>query len=283
DMAAIAFTDEDISNTTFDFDDNFAEGGLADIYKELDWPSTLKVIKQAAGAIGYINGNGIVIRDFKLNKILIDQGKNIKLIDFGSARFGDGYMARKNEYYSAPEIIKANSNNASMGAGVQPYMVGNPWAFASSNSAIISRIPRPWVAASSSSTPCPLVKRMKLDDITTILGSIDIIMGEEVQAINSFSRLESLRGVSGIIWMLVPIFTSVLISTHKRCQDPKFNHVISADDLFIFPRAELPSLNLMQYASKLLIPEYSVDLLSPLLSACTYTVVWKLEGGAAVL
>ncbi|KAK3012910.1 hypothetical protein RJ639_008324 [Escallonia herrerae] len=206
DMAAITFTDEDISNITFDFDDNFAEGGLADIYKgfwggreiavkeyaqihkqtwkvekdfllrlrhpniihligwneqlnvsflvleyvestlelkipELDWPSTLKVIKQAAGAIGYINGNGIVIGDFKPNNILIDQGKNIKLIDFGSARFGDGYMAKKNDSYAAPEIIKANSNNASMCAGVQPYMVGNPSAFASSNSAIISRIP----------------------------------------------------------------------------------------------------------------------------------------------
>ncbi|KAK3012909.1 hypothetical protein RJ639_008323, partial [Escallonia herrerae] len=58
-----------------------------------------------------------------------------------------------------------------------------------------------------------LVKRMKLDDIMTILGSIDIIIGEEVQAINSFSRLESLQEVYGIIWMLVPIFTSVLALT----------------------------------------------------------------------
>ncbi|RKF83245.1 NADH-quinone oxidoreductase subunit H, chloroplastic, partial [Golovinomyces cichoracearum] len=57
-----------------------------------------------------------------------------------------------------------------------------------------------------------LVKRMKLADIMTILGSIDIIMGEvdQVQAINSFSRLESLKEVYGIIWMLIPIFTPVL-------------------------------------------------------------------------
>ncbi|KAM0039477.1 putative NADH dehydrogenase (quinone) [Helianthus debilis subsp. tardiflorus] len=46
-----------------------------------------------------------------------------------------------------------------------------------------------------------LVKRMKLADIMTIL---------EVQAINSFSRLESLKEVYGIIWVLIPIFTPVL-------------------------------------------------------------------------
>ncbi|CBI23157.3 unnamed protein product, partial [Vitis vinifera] len=45
-----------------------------------------------------------------------------------------------------------------------------------------------------------LVKRMKLADIMTIL----------VQAINSFSQLEYLKEVYGIIWMLVPIFTPVL-------------------------------------------------------------------------
>ncbi|PIM97423.1 hypothetical protein CDL12_30106 [Handroanthus impetiginosus] len=39
---------------------------------------------------------------------------------------------------------------------------------------------------------------MKLVDIMTILG---------IQAINSFSRLESLKEVCGIIWMLVPVFT----------------------------------------------------------------------------
>nr|UYI29394.1 NADH dehydrogenase subunit 1 [Toona ciliata]WCO09046.1 NADH-plastoquinone oxidoreductase subunit 1 [Toona ciliata var. pubescens]WCO09220.1 NADH-plastoquinone oxidoreductase subunit 1 [Toona ciliata var. yunnanensis] len=37
-----------------------------------------------------------------------------------------------------------------------------------------------------------------------------IIDTTEVQDINSFSRLESLQEVSGIIWMLVPIFTPVL-------------------------------------------------------------------------
>nr|YP_010758857.1 NADH-plastoquinone oxidoreductase subunit 1 [Leibnitzia nepalensis]WEX30901.1 NADH-plastoquinone oxidoreductase subunit 1 [Leibnitzia nepalensis] len=37
-----------------------------------------------------------------------------------------------------------------------------------------------------------------------------IIDTTEVQAINSFSRLESLKEVYGIIWMLIPIFTPVL-------------------------------------------------------------------------
>nr|YP_010596241.1 NADH-plastoquinone oxidoreductase subunit 1 [Tanaecium pyramidatum]WAJ60459.1 NADH-plastoquinone oxidoreductase subunit 1 [Tanaecium pyramidatum] len=37
-----------------------------------------------------------------------------------------------------------------------------------------------------------------------------IIDTTEIQAINSFSRLESLKEVYGIIWMLVPIFTLVL-------------------------------------------------------------------------
>ncbi|KAK4552746.1 hypothetical protein RGQ29_033127 [Quercus rubra] len=45
-----------------------------------------------------------------------------------------------------------------------------------------------------------LVKRMKLADIMTIL----------VQDINSFYRVESLKGVYGIIWVLVPILTLVL-------------------------------------------------------------------------
>ncbi|KAL3618281.1 hypothetical protein CASFOL_038602 [Castilleja foliolosa] len=46
-----------------------------------------------------------------------------------------------------------------------------------------------------------LVKRMKLADIMTIL---------EIQAIHSFSRLESLKEVYGIIWILGPILTLVL-------------------------------------------------------------------------
>ena len=37
-----------------------------------------------------------------------------------------------------------------------------------------------------------------------------LIATTEVQDINSFSRLESLKEVYGIIWMLVPIFTPVL-------------------------------------------------------------------------
>ncbi|MFS7955045.1 NAD(P)H-quinone oxidoreductase subunit 1 [Helianthus anomalus] len=37
-----------------------------------------------------------------------------------------------------------------------------------------------------------------------------IIDTTEVQAINSFSRLESLKEVYGIIWVLIPIFTPVL-------------------------------------------------------------------------
>nr|YP_010145238.1 NADH-plastoquinone oxidoreductase subunit 1 [Meconopsis quintuplinervia]QQN90359.1 NADH-plastoquinone oxidoreductase subunit 1 [Meconopsis quintuplinervia] len=36
-----------------------------------------------------------------------------------------------------------------------------------------------------------------------------IIDTKELQAINSFSRLESLKGVYGLIWLLVPIFTPV--------------------------------------------------------------------------
>ncbi|XP_075086224.1 NAD(P)H-quinone oxidoreductase subunit 1, chloroplastic-like [Nicotiana tabacum] len=45
-----------------------------------------------------------------------------------------------------------------------------------------------------------VVKRMKLADIMTILG----------KTINSFSKLESLKEVYGIIWMLFPILTLVL-------------------------------------------------------------------------
>ncbi|KAL8266335.1 hypothetical protein R6Q59_003679 [Mikania micrantha] len=37
-----------------------------------------------------------------------------------------------------------------------------------------------------------------------------IIDTTEVQAINSFSRLESLKEVYGIIWVLIPIFTPIL-------------------------------------------------------------------------
>nr|UVI59450.1 NADH-plastoquinone oxidoreductase subunit 1 [Carpesium abrotanoides] len=40
-----------------------------------------------------------------------------------------------------------------------------------------------------------------------------IIDTTEVQAINSFSRLESLKEVYGIIWMLIPIFTLIVVIT----------------------------------------------------------------------
>nr|YP_010478093.1 NADH-plastoquinone oxidoreductase subunit 1 [Carpesium cernuum]YP_010478180.1 NADH-plastoquinone oxidoreductase subunit 1 [Carpesium faberi]YP_010885795.1 NADH-plastoquinone oxidoreductase subunit 1 [Carpesium lipskyi]UVI59537.1 NADH-plastoquinone oxidoreductase subunit 1 [Carpesium cernuum]UVI59624.1 NADH-plastoquinone oxidoreductase subunit 1 [Carpesium faberi]WJH15247.1 NADH-plastoquinone oxidoreductase subunit 1 [Carpesium lipskyi] len=40
-----------------------------------------------------------------------------------------------------------------------------------------------------------------------------IIDTTEVQAINSFSRLESLKEVYGIIWMLIPIFTPIVVIT----------------------------------------------------------------------
>ncbi|KAL2921467.1 NAD(P)H-quinone oxidoreductase subunit 1 chloroplastic [Bienertia sinuspersici] len=64
---------------------------------------------------------------------------------------------------------------------------------------------------------------MKLADIMTILGSIDIIMEKlivcmiiditEVQAINSFSRLESLKEIFETIWMLLPILILILVIT----------------------------------------------------------------------
>ena len=41
--------------------------------KELNWKTSLKIVKQVAEALAYINGKNFVIGDFKPDNILVDE------------------------------------------------------------------------------------------------------------------------------------------------------------------------------------------------------------------
>ena len=87
------------------------------------------VVRQVAGAVGYLHGQGIVHRDIKPDNLVFDaKGKagSIKLIDFGYAGFcADGAQLRGlcgTPDYAAPEILTWYQGDAGKGkAKGQPY------------------------------------------------------------------------------------------------------------------------------------------------------------------
>ncbi|KAI8874533.1 Pkinase-domain-containing protein, partial [Backusella circina FSU 941] len=83
--------------------DALTDCGRCDEHRVRKW------VHQLTDAISYCHTRGIVHRDLKLENILLDMDDNVKICDFGFARF-----AQKNQYletfcgslsYSAPEII----------------------------------------------------------------------------------------------------------------------------------------------------------------------------------
>jgi len=55
--------------------------------KEISIPQRLKILRQVARTMSYIHNTGIVHRDLKSFNVLIDENLNVKVCDFGLAKF----------------------------------------------------------------------------------------------------------------------------------------------------------------------------------------------------
>ena len=75
----------------------------------------LEIIKQVASALAHLHAHGIIHRDLKPENLLLDQKKNIKIIDFGaSSTFKIKQKLTEKTgtpYYIAPEVLKKNYNS----------------------------------------------------------------------------------------------------------------------------------------------------------------------------
>ncbi|ROW00017.1 hypothetical protein VPNG_08339 [Cytospora leucostoma] len=70
-----------------------------------------KTFTQLVGAVAYVHQQNCVHRDLKLENILLDKNKNVKLLDFGFAREYEGKTNYLQTFcgticYSAPEMLK---------------------------------------------------------------------------------------------------------------------------------------------------------------------------------
>jgi 5'-AMP-activated protein kinase catalytic alpha subunit len=77
--------------------------------RRLDESEACQLFVQIVNGLEYCHRSGIVHRDIKLDNLLIDEHKNIKIVDFGfSVSFKEGQQLRKacgSPSYAAPEIV----------------------------------------------------------------------------------------------------------------------------------------------------------------------------------
>lgn len=63
----------------------------------LSLDTRMKIAKDVAVVFGYMHSLGIVHRDLKSHNVLIDEFNNIKVCDFGLARFKVRVLSRKDD------------------------------------------------------------------------------------------------------------------------------------------------------------------------------------------
>ncbi|KAH0785585.1 CAMK family protein kinase [Histomonas meleagridis] len=77
--------------------------------QNVDQHTVMKIFRQLIYGLEYIHKHGICHRDIKPENILLDEHHNIKIADFGLARWMSCNVAKTScgsPHYSAPEVIK---------------------------------------------------------------------------------------------------------------------------------------------------------------------------------
>lgn len=78
--------------------------------KRIGEPEALRMCKQIVSAVKCCHDNNIIHRDLKHNNLLLDENKNVKLIDFGLSNYAEEGVLRStfcgSPAYAAPEIVR---------------------------------------------------------------------------------------------------------------------------------------------------------------------------------
>ncbi|PIO29909.1 hypothetical protein AB205_0131770, partial [Aquarana catesbeiana] len=89
-----------------------SQGDLYDYISErqrLSDQEARRFFRQIVSAVQYCHANGIVHRDLKLENILLDENKNVKIADFGLSNIyhSDRYLQTYcgSPLYASPEIV----------------------------------------------------------------------------------------------------------------------------------------------------------------------------------
>jgi len=109
----------------------YAEGGelFNRIKNGVSETEAQRLFNQLLTAVNYLHNNSIVHRDLKPENILLDSKGNIKISDFGLARFDATHMQSLcgTPHYVAPEVIRlglGNSNTTGYSKAVDMWSLG---------------------------------------------------------------------------------------------------------------------------------------------------------------